>query len=76
MSELNDLTKYIDNSVRLQDDFFTHVNGKWLETTEIPDDKARWSSFIILAEQAKDKVKNLLESDDFSDNDFQKIKRF
>ena len=76
MSQIDDLTKYIDDSVRLQDDFFTYVNGKWLENTEIPDDKARWSSFIILAEQAKENVKNLLKSNDFSDNDFQKIKRF
>ncbi len=32
-------TQYIDTSVRPQDDFFTHLNGKWLKATEIPADK-------------------------------------
>jgi len=32
--------KYADPSVRIQDDFYQHVNGTWLKTTEIPADKA------------------------------------
>ena len=28
--------------IRPQDDLFRHVNGAWLERTEIPEDKARW----------------------------------
>ena len=32
-------TQYIDDSVRPQDDFYKHVNGKWLASTEIPADK-------------------------------------
>ena len=31
----------LDAEVRPQDDLFRHVNGKWIERTEIPDDKAR-----------------------------------
>ncbi|HEY0489252.1 MAG TPA: hypothetical protein VGD30_07060, partial [Telluria sp.] len=30
--------QYIDPTVRAQDDFFVHLNGKWLKTTEIPAD--------------------------------------
>ena len=39
--------------IRPQDDLFRHVNGAWLERTEIPDDKARWGSFHLIAEQAE-----------------------
>ena len=37
--------QYIDPAVRVQDDFFTHLNGKWLATAEIPADKSSWGSF-------------------------------
>ena len=74
--DLNSLTQYIDDTVRLQDDFFTFVNGKWLKETEIPEDKARWGSFIILNEKSINDVKSLLESTDFNDKDFIKIKKF
>ena len=36
-----DLT-YVDPSVRPQDDFYRAVNGKWLDTFEMPVDKARY----------------------------------
>ena len=28
--------QYFDGSVRPQDDFYKHINGKWLADTEIP----------------------------------------
>ena len=37
--------QYIDDGVRAQDDFYKHVNGKWLVSTEIPADKAEYGSF-------------------------------
>ena len=46
---------------RPQDDLFRHVNGAWLERTEIPDDKARWGSFHIIAEQAEKDVRAIVE---------------
>ena len=76
MSEINDLTKFVDNSVRLQDDFFSYVNGKWYEETIIPEDKARWGSFMVLREKSIQDVKNLLESEEFSDVNFKKVKKF
>ena len=33
--------KALNPATRPQDDLFRHVNGKWLDTTEIPEDKAR-----------------------------------
>jgi putative endopeptidase len=43
----------LDPAVRPQDDLFRHVNGKWIERTEIPADKARYGSFYLLAEAAE-----------------------
>ncbi|MRH28591.1 peptidase M13 [Microbacterium sp. SYP-A9085] len=47
--------------IRPQDDLFRHVNGTWISTTEIPDDKARWGSFHFLAEQAEKDVRGIIE---------------
>jgi putative endopeptidase len=35
-------TRYIDDAVRAQDDFYRHVNGKWLASVEIPADRGRY----------------------------------
>lgn len=47
--------------IRPQDDLFRHVNGAWLDRTEIPDDKARWGSFHLIAEQAEKDVHVIIE---------------
>ncbi len=47
--------------IRPQDDLFRHVNGAWIQATEIPDDKARWGSFHFLAEQAEVQVRAIVE---------------
>ena len=41
----------LSNEIRPQDDLFRYVNGEWIARTEIPEDKARWGSFHLLAEQ-------------------------
>ncbi len=48
-------------TIRPQDDLFRHVNGSWIERTEIPEDKARWGSFHVLAEQAEKHVQEIVE---------------
>lgn len=54
-------TNELDPSIRPQDDLFRHVNGRWIERTPIPDDKARYGSFYILAEQAEQAVREIIE---------------
>ncbi|MES2170342.1 MAG: M13-type metalloendopeptidase [Actinomycetota bacterium] len=54
-------TDELDASIRPQDDLFRHVNGKWIERTEIPADKARYGSFYILAEEAEKAVREIIE---------------
>lgn len=50
----------LDPAVRPQDDLFRHVNGRWIERTEIPADKARYGSFAVLAENAEAAVRDII----------------
>ncbi|MDF2580929.1 MAG: pepO [Microbacterium sp.] len=47
--------------IRPQDDLFRYVNGAWIDRTEIPEDKARWGSFHLLAEQAEKDVRAIID---------------
>src|SRR5690606_12135133 len=51
----------LDPAIRPQDDLFRHVNGAWIERTEIPSDKARYGSFYVLAEEAEKAVREIVE---------------
>jgi putative endopeptidase len=55
-------SQYFDPAVRVQDDFFDHLNGKWLKSTEIPADKARWGAFDKLADDAQPHVRAIVEA--------------
>lgn len=50
----------LDPAIRPQDDLFRHVNGKWIERTEIPSDKSRYGSFYVLAEEAEKAVRDII----------------
>ncbi|MGV8877148.1 MAG: M13 family metallopeptidase [Rhodoglobus sp.] len=50
----------LDPSVRPQDDLFRHVNGAWIDRTQIPADKARYGSFMVLAEEAEAAVRDII----------------
>src|SRR6188768_85384 len=54
-------TSEFSSDIRPQDDLYRHVNGAWLSRTEIPGDKARWGSFHLLAEQAEEDVRAIIE---------------
>ncbi|WP_309713774.1 M13-type metalloendopeptidase [Pseudolysinimonas sp.] len=54
-------TADLDPKVRAQDDLFRHANGRWIDSTEIPSDKARYGSFYILAEEAEKAVHAIIE---------------
>ncbi len=55
-------TDELDPTIRPQDDLFRHVNGTWISRTEIPSDKARWGSFMELAEQSEAAVREIVEA--------------
>jgi putative endopeptidase len=49
-----------DLDVRIQDDLFRHVNGTWLDTTEIPADKPLTGAFMELRDQAEAAVRDII----------------
>lgn len=53
--------QYIDTSVRPQDDFFRHASGKWLDSTQIPPDRARYGSFDRLLELSEENLRAIVE---------------
>jgi len=54
--------QYVDPAVRAQDDFFTHLNGKWLKSVEIPADKASWGSFAKLRDDILPQLRAIIEA--------------
>jgi putative endopeptidase len=52
----------LDPGIRPQDDLFRHVNGRWLARTEIPADRARESSFHLLADEAEKAVHEIVRA--------------
>ncbi|MBF6328806.1 M13 family metallopeptidase [Nocardia transvalensis] len=52
---------YRDDAVRVQDDLFAHVNGKWLDSYEIPADRAVDGAFRKLYDQAELDVKTIIQ---------------
>ncbi|MCB1298225.1 MAG: peptidase M13, partial [Microthrixaceae bacterium] len=54
-------TDELSTEIRPQDDLFRYVNGSWIDRTEIPEDKARWGSFHLIAEQAEHDVRAIIE---------------
>jgi predicted metalloendopeptidase len=53
--------RYVDPTVRPQDDFYRAVNGKWLDTFEMPVDKARYGSFDKLREDTELQLEAIIE---------------
>lgn len=54
-------TSGFDQSIRIQDDLFRSVNGRWLDTTEIPSDRSNYGSFTILDDESNERIKALIE---------------
>jgi len=69
--------QYMDTTVKPGDDFFSYVNGVWLQETEIPADRSRYGGFAILRDESQANVKTIVEesaSGDFAKgSDEQKV---
>ena len=64
-----DLTSGLDTAafssvIKPSDDLFRFVNGPWIDTYRLPDDKARYGSFDKLAEDAESQIRDILEDED------------
>jgi predicted metalloendopeptidase len=53
--------RYADSAVRPQDDFYRAVNGKWLDTFELPPDKPRYGTFDKIREDTELQLKAIIE---------------
>ena len=49
---------------RPQDDLFRYVNGPWIDTYTLPEDKPMYGAFYKLAEDAETQIRDILESED------------
>ena len=54
-----DLTDF-DDTVRVQDDLYRHVNGGWASRTEIPEDKPMVGAFVELRDAAEEAVRDII----------------
>jgi putative endopeptidase len=63
----------MDNSIKPGDDFYKYVNGKWLETNEIPDEYASWGSAYELLKKTNEDALAILKSAMSENKDFEKI---
>ncbi|MEV5611217.1 M13-type metalloendopeptidase [Streptomyces sp. NPDC052225] len=61
MSTLDDARPGMDPAIRPQDDLFGHVNGQWLATEPIPDDRSSWGPFVQLVDVAEQQVKDIIQ---------------
>ena len=50
-----------DPSIHPGDDLYLHMNGRWIDRSPIPEDKARFGAFTIIAEEAEKAVREILE---------------
>ncbi|WP_191858267.1 M13 family metallopeptidase [Hanstruepera ponticola] len=64
---------FMDTSVKPNDDFFRYVNGSWLDTNEIPDDRSTWGSFSELRKKTDADALSILESAMSDNKDIEKI---
>ena len=74
------IEKNMDTSVDPGDDFFRYVNGKWVDSLDIPADKSSYGSFTILRDESQDDVmaiiKTSAEGDFKTGSDEQKVGDF
>jgi putative endopeptidase len=56
--------QWVDPAIRPQDDLFSHVNGQWLRTHVIPDDRAQDGAFRALYDKAEEDVRAIVEEAD------------
>lgn len=54
-------TEYLSSDIDPGDDFFAYANQKWIDANPLPDDKARFGAFDLLAEKSTYDVKAVID---------------
>src|SRR5690242_5525385 len=55
-------TDQLTPGVRPQDDLFRHVNGAWLDSAEIPEDRSVYGTFHRLRDEAEAQLRVIVEA--------------
>ncbi len=55
-------TRYVDPAVRPQDDIYRHLNGRWLDTFQIPADKASYTMFTRVSDETERQLKVIVDA--------------
>src|ERR1700733_16077615 len=53
--------KYVDHSVRPQDDLYRYLNGKWLDSFQLPADKGSYGSFTYVDDTTQEQLRGIVE---------------
>ncbi|TAM12541.1 MAG: M13 family peptidase [Nevskiaceae bacterium] len=54
--------QYMDTQVPAQQDFYAHVNGKWLKSAEIPADKPSYGAFYKVIDDTREQLRTLIDA--------------
>jgi putative endopeptidase len=52
---------HVHSATRVQDDLYRHVNGAWIQSATIPDDRAADGAFYALRDQSEAQVRAIIE---------------
>src|SRR3981189_3297966 len=53
--------KYVDRSVRPQDDLYRYLNGKWLDSFQLPPDKGSYGSFTYVDDMTQEQLRGIVD---------------
>ncbi|WEV67991.1 peptidase M13 [Bifidobacterium sp. ESL0769] len=56
-------TTSFSSTISPGDDLFRFVNGPWIDTYELPDDRSRYGAFDKLAEDSESQIRDILEDE-------------
>jgi putative endopeptidase len=65
--------QYVDRSVRPQDDLYRYLNGKWLDTFQLPPDKGSYESFTYLYDTTLEQLRAIVDGLGASDVEERKL---
>ncbi len=54
--------QYVDGAVRPQDDLYRHLNGKWLDSFQLPADKGSYGSFTYIDDTTQEQLRSIVEA--------------
>ncbi len=61
-SHLSEYETWLNPTIRPQDDFYHHVNGKWLAEHPIPASETVWGTFNVLHTEAQEAMRDIYEN--------------